>query len=143
MYDYINEVGIKDVINKKDFNSILYNILVIILVSLGLIGMILFKKNMYYKFDLLVVDNNKVILTVLKDDLETILKNDTLIINEEKMKYSIDKVELVNDYKNYYYQICIKVSLGKFNVKNSFLKSKILLKEENYLNYFIRIIKGG
>lgn len=136
----MNIVNIKDYqeenINLKIF---LYSTVVGLFIVIILVFLNIMNKNLYYEGELQVIDHKIVLINVLKEDLNTFINNNKIIINNQEYYYSINNLEL---YNNYFWYYELKLNINKELLINSFHDYKILIKKETFFNYIIRIIKG-
>jgi len=70
-----------------------------------------------------------------EQNLDTILNNNTVIINDATYNYSVDKIE-----NNFIY---LKSDIPKnIKIKNNILDFKILLEKVTFFNYIFDVLRG-
>lgn len=139
--NYVNMEELREIADDKlDIRVFLSHFFIILFLSLIIVLMFYCKKNMYYESNLLVTNDNEVMLKSNFEKVEKIINREEIIINDKTISYQVKKVMVDSDYN---YLVYLDINLGQLNIINALLPGKILLKEENLINYFIRVIKGG
>ena len=139
--NYVNMEELREIMDDKlDIGVFLSHFFIILFLSLIIVLMFYCKKNMYYESNLLVTNDNEVMLKSNFEKVEKIINREEIIINDKTISYQVKKVMVDSDYN---YLVYLDINLGQLNIINALLPGKILLKEENLINYFIRVIRGG
>ena len=114
-----------------------YGIITLLVLGILVIVLNILKKDYYYQNGISLMDKNKAVLMVDKEYINKFKDSSEIIINDIVMNYNIEKIE-END-STYYVDIKFDYEVDKINTSTY----KIKFKRENYVSYFIRIIKGG
>lgn len=131
--------------NKKIniFKSIIVVLLFIIILSL----IIVFNNDFcdYYSGYAVLEKNNEISLLIDVNDLNKITSNDKIIIERTTFSYKIISIDEMNiEYGNSILKkVIIEVSMNeKLNIKNNYIKYKIIISKNTILNYVLKTIKG-
>lgn len=133
----------KNSINMIHLNKI-WLIAIIFIVTILIVLSNIITYNVYYQNVGNIIENNKLSMLVLNEDLNKVLKNEKLIIEKENFAYKIDEIENSTLYDNVMYKkITLDLNLNKKqNIINNVFDIKILLKKETIFKYIFRKIGG-
>ena len=114
-----------------------YGLILIIALILLIVILNVLKKDYYYQNIISFIESKKAILIVNKENINKLKEQHEVILNNVCLNYNIEKIEEIDD--TYYVNVIFDYEVEKIGA----ITYKILLKKEKYIDYFIRIIKGG
>lgn len=101
----------------------------------------------YYNKGIIYRDENEFYLKMYVDidDVEDVIKNDTINIDGEEYKYYVFYIQkdlYVNESYNNYQEIMLKTTL-KYPIENRVVNVSIKTKKEKIIQFIFQCIKGG
>ena len=122
-------------LDKDEINRVNKNYLIVFLLMMVLLIVVLFLKKDYYYENSLLFNEDSIMLLVNKDEINKIKDKQSILINEIRSDYSINRI--IEEGNICYVDIDLKTNIS--NISQS--KYKILLGKETIFEYIVRIIK--
>lgn len=138
----IDFINLKTYLENKEENVFIKGFCYSVIIGVLLILVIIFscyqKKDLYYE-DILFIDNSQLFFKINYQEIDKVLKNNEIIIHDNKYCYRVRNI--IFDNNSYNYQVSIILD-DNLLIDNGILDYKILIKEESILKYIVRVMKG-
>ena len=121
---------------------------VVITIFIIILGLIIVFNNDFYNYYSgygILEKNNEISILVDINDLNKITNNNKIIIERTTFSYKVISIDKNNiEYgNNILKKIVIEVPITKeLNIKNNYVKYKIIISKDTILNYVLKTIKG-